>query len=109
MEYARYIGTANVRVISKRDWETIGIVDQPQTVWHSRNSWLIPRDQFSGDAWRYLEKDNGFVYMGDAPGLDVQADVTGLGFRPNITRDGAEHSKSVPVDGADPGVPVKKD
>lgn len=58
----KYVGTADERIISARDWKSIDVEDQLQVVWNRKNRFMVPASELSAAALRYLdEDDSGFV------------------------------------------------
>lgn len=56
----RYVGTADVREITKAQWANIGVDDQDTTVWDTKNDFTILEKDLSKKALAYFEKDSGF-------------------------------------------------
>jgi hypothetical protein len=48
-----------VRVISKEDWEAIGVKDQDTATWDKTNAWRLPTEEFGARALNYLLKVDG--------------------------------------------------
>lgn len=61
---AKYIGQASTRRISVKDWSSIGIAAESDTIWHFGNSFQIPLDQLSSDQVEYLRRDGLFSVGG---------------------------------------------
>lgn len=70
MEYAKYVGTADNRVMLERDWKAAGIENQPTVVWSKANGYSVPRSALSDDAWGVLATDPGIVFTGERPSAD---------------------------------------
>mgnify|MGYP001009324035 CR=1 FL=1 len=56
----KYVGTADVREITKAQWANIGVDDQDKTVWDATNGFTILEKDLSKKALAYFEKDSGF-------------------------------------------------
>ena len=56
----RYVGTADVREITKAQWASIGVDDQDKTVWSAQNDFTIKASDLSEKALAYFAKDDGF-------------------------------------------------
>lgn len=67
MEYAKYVGTADQRVMLGRDWKAAGIEDQDTVIWNAANGYSVARDRFSDDAWAVMATDPGIVFTGERP------------------------------------------
>lgn len=61
-QYVRYIGTADVREISKKDWKNVDL-DHPTVTWSRENNFLVPVEDISEDAWQYIEEDEALVLL----------------------------------------------
>lgn len=75
LEYAKYIGTADSRVMLERDWKAAGIEDQGTVVWGPANGYTVARSAFSDDAWAVLTTDPGIVFTGERPTADEAAEA----------------------------------
>lgn len=64
-KYVRYIGTADIREITARQWSGVGAKDQAKTVWNVRNGWKLPLSDFNDNALDYFKLDSGFVVDAD--------------------------------------------
>lgn len=56
----RYTGSADRRVISAKDWKSVGADGQAQTEWSSKNGFKVPVSELSKEAMEYVAKDSGF-------------------------------------------------
>jgi len=56
-----YVGIATRRILTKADWENIGIKNQETVEWNRTNKFTIPVADFSKSALNYLKTDNGFT------------------------------------------------
>ena len=56
-----YVGVATRRILTKADWENIGIKNQETVEWNRANKFTIPASNFSKSAMNYLKTDNGFT------------------------------------------------
>lgn len=70
MEYAKYVGTADQRVMTERDWKAAGVLDQTTVMWTPANGFSVGRDRLSDDAWGLLGTDPGIVFTGERPDVD---------------------------------------
>src|SRR5687767_13787916 len=61
MEYVRYVGTADVRMITKDEWRGAGVKDQDTVVWNRANRWTVPLEDISDNARPFIEDDPGLV------------------------------------------------
>ena len=68
--YARYVGGATTRRITKRDWKAKGI-DQDTLSWTPANGYSVLRDDISDAAWDVLRLDPGIVMTEDEPTTEV--------------------------------------
>lgn len=59
-QYVRYIGTADRREISKKDWKAVDLVHDA-VVWDRSNNFTIPVEDISEDAWQHIEDDDTLV------------------------------------------------
>jgi len=67
----KYIGTSDVRIIRREDWDAVGDDDHDERVWSATNRWQIGVDKFSDAALAYLsEVDDEFVIV------DLAVDLT---------------------------------
>lgn len=66
-EYAKYIGTADTRVMLARDWVAAGVPDQGTVIWDASNGYMVGRSALSDDAWGVLANDPGMVFTGERP------------------------------------------
>lgn len=58
-QFAQYVGTADVRRVTQKDWESIGI--KADTLeWNRGNNFKIPLADVSPDVVNYLQGDSGF-------------------------------------------------
>lgn len=76
----KYVGTADVRIISRADWDNVD-VDHEEVRWDRSNRWQIDASKFSDAALVYLdEDDDGFVIVDLAvdlaPVKEASGDVT---------------------------------
>lgn len=67
MDYAKYVGTAGVRVMLDTDWRAAGIDKQETVQWDATNGFMVPRSRLSDDAWALLGNDPGIVFTGERP------------------------------------------
>lgn len=58
-KFIAFKGHNGVRVISKEDWEAIGVKDQETSTWDKTNGWRIPSEEFNKRALNYLLKVDG--------------------------------------------------
>lgn len=70
MEFAKYIGTADERMMLERDWKAAGVDDQDTVVWNAMNGHTVSRERFSDDAWAILANDPSIVFTGERPKAD---------------------------------------
>lgn len=56
----RYTGSAERRIISAKDWKSVGAEGQAQVVWDSSNGFKVPVSELSKEAMEYVAKDSGF-------------------------------------------------
>lgn len=75
MEFAKYVGTADERLMLERDWKAAGIEDQGTVSWNKLNGYSVPRKAFSDAAWTALSADPGIVFTGDRPTADETAEA----------------------------------
>lgn len=61
----QYIGTANKRVISVKDWEAAGVTNQEPVEWSTANGHVIDDYQLSADARAAIKADPFFVWFDD--------------------------------------------
>ena len=66
-QFARYVGTAHVRRMTKQNWLAAGIKDQDTVVFNRGNGMSVPRDQFSDAAWNALVLDANIIVTDAAP------------------------------------------
>jgi hypothetical protein len=65
----RYIGTADERLISREDWDNVGI-DHDGAKWFKGNKWEIDASKFSDDCLNYFANDDdGFIIVDKAVDL----------------------------------------
>lgn len=69
MEFAKYVGTATVRLMHETDWKAAGIENQPTVEWNAGNGYALPQSRFSEAAWAALATDPGIVFTGARPEL----------------------------------------
>jgi hypothetical protein len=74
-EYAKYVGTADSRVMHERDWVDAGVPNQGTVVWGPSNGYSVPRSALSDDAWAVLGNDPGIVFTGDRPDASEQTEA----------------------------------
>jgi hypothetical protein len=67
VEFAKYIGTADSRVMHERDWVMAGVPNQGTVTWGPANGYSVPRSALSDDAWAALGNDPGIVFTGERP------------------------------------------
>ena len=67
VDYAKYVGTADTRIMSGADWRAAGIDKQDTVVWNASNGHTLARDRFSDDAWAALALDPHIVFTGERP------------------------------------------
>ena len=73
----KYVGTADVRIISRADWDNVD-VDHDEVRWDKSNKWQIDASKFSDDALVYLdEDDDGFVIV------DIAVDLSPVKSAPS--------------------------
>lgn len=56
-----YIGKADERHITKPSWESIGVNDQEDVVWHQANRFRVATKDLSKTALEYFGRDGDFV------------------------------------------------
>jgi hypothetical protein len=49
-----YVGGADVRQITKSEWEGAGVENQDTVVFNKENNWRVPADELTGDALQLL-------------------------------------------------------
>lgn len=67
MDFAKYVGTATVRLMTETDWKAAGIEDQGTVEWSAANGYAVARSRFSDAAWAALATDPGIVVTGARP------------------------------------------
>jgi hypothetical protein len=60
----RYIGSADRRIISAKDWQQVGASGLGETIWDVHNQKSIPVSEFPKAALSYLRGDPGFEIEG---------------------------------------------
>jgi hypothetical protein len=75
MEYAKYVGMADSRVMQERDWVNAGVPNQGTVSWNQANGYSVPRSALSDDAWAILGNDPGIVFTGDRPDVSEQTEA----------------------------------
>lgn len=61
---AKYVGTADRRVIEAKDWKSIGVEDQGKVVWDEKNKFAVPVSDLQDGAVKHLEEDgSGFAIV----------------------------------------------
>lgn len=75
VEYAKYVGTSDVRLMRDTDWRAAGIQDQATVMWEQRNGYTVPRSAFSDEAWATLGNDPGIVFTGERPDVQETTDA----------------------------------
>lgn len=64
-KYAKYVGTATTRRMSRRDWAAVGVADQGDVVFNRANGYVVSTDQFNEAALAKLAEDDGIVLVDD--------------------------------------------
>lgn len=65
MEYVRYIGPSQTRLILADEWAAAGIPDMGSVEWSAANNFSVPVDRFTEDALdKAIRPDAGFVIVG---------------------------------------------
>ncbi|MGB2791266.1 MAG: hypothetical protein WBC29_01815 [Candidatus Moraniibacteriota bacterium] len=55
----KYVGTADVRRISKAEWANIN-VEQDTLEWNAGNKFMLPAADMAAGALEYFKSDDGF-------------------------------------------------
>ena len=56
----QYVGTADVRVITKKQWDNVGAKNQDETRWEAKNGFKVEASSLSKEAMEYIARDPGF-------------------------------------------------
>lgn len=59
-KFVQYVGTSDIRQITKSDWRSIGITHEG-VEWNKANGWKIAASRLEQPVLEYLEKDREFV------------------------------------------------
>lgn len=92
MRYVRYVGLSHRRMITSRDWRSVGLTGDT-VVWEASNGFAVPLDQFNDDQIRKaIEPDAGFVITGDDEDFEPET------FNGDRTPEQHEQATKDPVD-----------
>jgi len=70
MQYVKYVGLADVRVMAKEDWEKSDVMGQGTVVFSAANGYTLPESQFTEQALATLALDPSIVFTGERPSAD---------------------------------------
>ncbi len=59
-ETIEYVGSSDVRKITKADWKSVGAEDHAASQWDASNRKTLQASDFSPEAIAYLRTDSGF-------------------------------------------------
>lgn len=66
-KYAKYVGSGDVRRMTKAQWAAAGVVDQDTLSWTASNGYTVALDQVSEGARVVLSKDPGIIFTDEEP------------------------------------------
>ena len=58
--HVKYVGTSDIRRISKQDWKAAKVDDHETLEWNAENEFTVPLENISPAALEILKKDSGF-------------------------------------------------
>lgn len=65
MEFVKYIGPSQVRMILPEEWAAAGVTDMGTVGWSAVNNWSVPVDSFTDKAMEVaIRPDPAFVVIG---------------------------------------------
>lgn len=68
MRYVTYVGLSQQRMVTARDWQSVGI-QADTAVWSAFNGFAVPLDQFTDEqVARAFKNDPSFVITGEGEG-----------------------------------------